>query len=50
MRTTLTLDDDRVWQAQRLTRTREQSTLVRQALRALIERESATQVCLHALG
>ncbi|MGI8627070.1 MAG: type II toxin-antitoxin system VapB family antitoxin [Geodermatophilaceae bacterium] len=41
MRTTLALDDDLIREAQRLTGTREKSALVRQALQALIERESA---------
>lgn len=41
MRTTLALDDDLVREAQRLTGTSEKSALVREALRALIERESA---------
>lgn len=40
-RTTLALDDDLVREAQRLTGTKEKSALVRQALGALIERESA---------
>ncbi len=40
MRTTLALDDDLIAEAQRLTGTKE-SALVREALRALIERESA---------
>ena len=44
MRTTLTLDDDLVSEAQRLTGTSEKSALVRQALRALIERESARRL------
>ncbi len=44
MRTTLALDDDLVREAQRLTGTREKSALVRQALRALIERESAQRL------
>lgn len=44
MRTTLTLDDDLVAEAQRLTETVEKSALVRQALRALIERESARRL------
>jgi Arc/MetJ family transcription regulator len=44
VRTTLTLDDDLVLQAQRLTGTNEKSALVRQALRALIERESAIRL------
>lgn len=41
MRTTLVLDDDLIKEAQRLTGTTEKTALVRQALRALIERESA---------
>ena len=41
MRTTLALDDDLVREAQRLTGTAEKTALVRQALQALIERESA---------
>jgi Arc/MetJ family transcription regulator len=44
MRTTLALDDDLLAEAQRLTGTREKSTLVREALRALIERESARRL------
>ena len=44
MRTTLALDDDLVLEAQRLTGTTEKSALVRQALRALIERESARRL------
>jgi len=44
MRTTLALDDDLILEAQRLTGTREKSALVRQALRALIERESARRL------
>ena len=44
MRTTLALDDDLVSEAQRLTGTTEKSALVRQALRALIERESARRL------
>jgi len=44
MRTTLALDDDLVLEAQRLTGTKEKSALVRQALRALIERESARRL------
>lgn len=44
MRTTLALDDDLVTEAQRLTGTREKSALVRQALGALIERESARRL------
>ena len=41
MRTTLALDDDLLAEAQRLTRSAEKAALVREALRALIERESA---------
>lgn len=48
MRTTVALDDDLVAEAQRLTGTSEKSTLVREALRALIQRESARR--LAALG
>jgi Arc/MetJ family transcription regulator len=44
MRTTLALDDDLVAEAQRLTGTTEKTALVRQALRALIERESARRL------
>lgn len=44
MRTTLALDDNLVAEAQRLTGTRGKSELVRQALRALIERESARRL------
>jgi len=44
MRTTLALDDDLLAEAQRLTGTSEKSALVREALRALIERESARRL------
>jgi Arc/MetJ family transcription regulator len=44
MRTTVALDDDLVDEAQRLTGTIEKSALIRQALRALIERESARRL------
>ena len=44
MRTTLVLDDDLLAEAQRLTGTTEKTALVRQALRALIERESARRL------
>jgi Arc/MetJ family transcription regulator len=44
MRTTLALDDDLLREAQRLTGTSEKSALVREALRALIERESARRL------
>ncbi len=41
MRTTLALDDELLAEAERLTGTKERTALVRQALAALIERESA---------
>ncbi|MDQ3628300.1 MAG: type II toxin-antitoxin system VapB family antitoxin [Actinomycetota bacterium] len=44
MRTTLALDDDLVMEAQRLTGTSQKSVLVHEALRALIERESARRL------
>ena len=44
MRTTLALDDDLMAEAQRLTGTTEKTALVRQALTALIERESARRL------
>lgn len=44
MRTTLALDDDLVGEAQRLTGTNEKGALVRMALGALIERESARRL------
>ena len=44
MRTTLALDDELLAEAQRLTGTREKSALVREALRALIQRESARRL------
>ncbi|GEL21010.1 type II toxin-antitoxin system VapB family antitoxin [Pseudonocardia asaccharolytica] len=44
MRTTVALDDELVAEAQRLTGTTEKSALIRQALRALIERESARRL------
>jgi Arc/MetJ family transcription regulator len=46
MRTTLTLDDDLVAEAQRLTGTTEKTALVREALTALIERESARRLAV----
>ncbi|MEO7125834.1 MAG: type II toxin-antitoxin system VapB family antitoxin [Nakamurella sp.] len=48
MRTTLALDDALVKEAQRLTGTTEKTGLVRQALQALIERESARRLALLA--
>lgn len=44
MRTTIALDDDLVAKAQEFTGLREKSTLVREALKALIERESARRL------
>jgi len=44
MRTTLNLDDQLLAEAQRLTGIRERTQLVRQALVALIERESALRL------
>lgn len=44
MRTTLVLDDDLLAEAQRLTGTSEKTSLVRAALQALIERESARRL------
>ena len=41
MRTALALDEQLPEQAQRMTGLKEKSTLVREALRALIEREGA---------
>ncbi len=44
MRTTLALDDELLAEAQRLTGTNERAALVREALQALIERESARRL------
>jgi len=44
MRTTLALDDDLLAEAQALTGIQEKSALVRDALKALIERESARRL------
>lgn len=44
MRTTLALDDDLLAQAQSVTGLQEKSALVREALKALIERESAKRL------
>jgi len=46
MRTTLALDDDLLAKAQTLTGLTEKATLVREALRALIQRESAKRLAL----
>jgi Arc/MetJ family transcription regulator len=44
MRTTVALDDQLVAQAQALTGLTEKSSLIREALKALIERESARRL------
>lgn len=44
MRTTLALDDELVAKAQAYTGVREKSALVREALKALIEREAARRL------
>jgi Arc/MetJ family transcription regulator len=44
VRTTVVLDDELLSEAQRLTGTSERSALLRQALTALIERESAARL------
>ena len=44
MRTTLTLDDELVAKAQAYTGLKEKSALVREALKALIEREAAERL------
>jgi Arc/MetJ family transcription regulator len=44
MRTTLALDDDLLAKAQAFTGVKEKSSLVREALKALIERESARRL------
>jgi len=44
VRTTIALDDDLVAKAQAYTGLREKSALVREALKALIERESARRL------
>ena len=46
MRTTLALDDNLVAKAQAFTGLTEKSALVREALKALIERESARRLAL----
>lgn len=48
MRTTIALDDDLLRQAQEFTGVEERTALIREALKALIERESARR--LAALG
>ncbi len=44
MRTTLAIDDDLLAEAHRLSGVRERSALVREGLKALIERESARRL------
>lgn len=46
MRTTLSLDDDLLAKAQAFTGVSEKAALVREALRALIQRESAKRLAL----
>ena len=46
MRTTLALDDELIKKAQEFTGLKEKSALVREALKALIERESARRLAL----
>ena len=46
MRTTLSLDDDLLAKAESYTGLKEKSALVREALKALIERESARRLAL----
>lgn len=46
MRTTVTLDDELVADAMRLTGTRDRTPLLREALTALIERESSRRLAL----
>ena len=48
MRTTLALDDELLSKAQKLTGVTEKSALVKEALRALIQRESARRLALLA--
>lgn len=46
MRTTLALDDDLLSKAQALTGVSEKTALIREALRALIQRESSKRLAL----
>ena len=48
MRTTVNIDDELLYEAQRITGVTEKATLVREGLKALVERESARR--LAALG
>lgn len=44
MRTTINLDDQLLTEAQRITGTKERTTLIHEGLKALIERESARRL------
>ena len=46
MRTTIILDDELIAKAEKLTGKREKTALVREALKALIQRESARRLAL----
>ena len=46
MRTTVNIDDQLLAEAQRITGVTEKATLVREGLRALVERESARRLAL----
>lgn len=46
MRTTIVLDDEQLAKAQAFTGLKEKSQLIREALKALIERESARRLAL----
>lgn len=46
MRTTVVLDDDLLAKAQQLTDIKERSALIREALKALVARESAKRLAL----
>lgn len=46
MRTTITLDDELIKKAQKFTGLKEKSALLREALKALIARESAKRLAL----
>jgi hypothetical protein len=46
MRTTVTLDDTQLAKAETLTGIRERSALLREAIKALIERESARRLAM----
>ena len=46
MRTTITLDDDLLAKAQECTGIKEKGTLIREALRSLVQREAARRLIL----